>query len=553
MGEGPVNGMRTGRSRRRWHRSYTAVLAAGALAVGGAASATIASASTSSAGAGGSAAPRQRRRTGCGGREHHNADQAPRRHLPGERVLRPLLRDVPERDEPVRRAVHAARTRRGRTTSSTQGSAAREPADQQPERMPRQPVNPRRLDPANINDVLTCDQDHGYTDEQKAFDGGADGQVRRDVGTGAATSPTGQPCGKSIVMDYYDGNTVTGLWNYAQHFAMSDNSFGTTFGPSTPGAINLVSGQTGGVGTDDQRRRHRRRHGRRRQRRHRSSATPSRTTTTARPATRVALTGQNIGDLLNAAGVTWGWFQGGFRPTTSFAARPAAPADQHVHPDQFKGKFAAPARPGLCNAVHRRRIGDRRHAAQYGNKDDYIPHHEPFQYYASTANPHHLPPTVDGDDRPHRPGQPPVRPDRLRSLVGASRTATVARPPARGQLPQGARRTRTATPATPTRSTSSTSSSTTINALEHSPDWSSTAVIIAYDDSDGWYDHVQWRRSVNPSAATPPTQDSSPAPACAATSPAAARRPTRTAAATARACRCWSSRRGRSATTSTTR
>src|SRR6516162_8338492 len=27
-------------------------------------------------------------------------------------------------------------------------------------------VNPRRLDPANINDLLTCDQDHGYTDEQ---------------------------------------------------------------------------------------------------------------------------------------------------------------------------------------------------------------------------------------------------------------------------------------------------------------------------------------------------------------------------------------------------
>jgi phospholipase C len=27
---------------------------------------------------------------------------------------------------------------------------------------------------------------------------------------------------------------------------------------------------------------------------------------------------------------------------------------------------------------------------QYGYKDDYIAHHEPFQYYASTANPHHL-------------------------------------------------------------------------------------------------------------------------------------------------------------------
>ena len=29
-----------------------------------------------------------------------------------------------------------------------------------------------------------------------------------------------------------------------------------------------------------------------------------------------------------------------------------------------------------------------------------------------------------------------------------------------------------------------------INALEKTPDWSSTAVIVNYDDSDGWYDHV---------------------------------------------------------------
>jgi phospholipase C len=49
------------------------------------------------------------------------------------------------------------------------------------------------------------------------------------------------------VLNYYDGNTVTGLWNYAQHFAVSDNSWGTTFGPSSPGAINLASGNTGGV------------------------------------------------------------------------------------------------------------------------------------------------------------------------------------------------------------------------------------------------------------------------------------------------------------------
>jgi phospholipase C len=30
----------------------------------------------------------------------------------------------------------------------------------------------------------------------------------------------------------------------------------------------------------------------------------------------------------------------------------------------------------------------------------------------------------------------------------------------------------------------------TINALQKTPAWGSTAVVIAYDDSDGWYDHV---------------------------------------------------------------
>src|SRR5215475_14366254 len=103
-------------------------------------------------------------------------------------------------------------------------------------------VNPRRLDPANINDVLTCDQDHNYNDEQKAFNGGAMDKFVTTVGTdGSSKSPTGQPCHASDVMNYYDGNTVTAMWNYAQHYAMSDNSFSTTFGPSSPGAINLVS------------------------------------------------------------------------------------------------------------------------------------------------------------------------------------------------------------------------------------------------------------------------------------------------------------------------
>ncbi len=48
-------------------------------------------------------------------------------------------------------------------------------------------------------------------------------------------------------MGYFDGNTVTALWNYAQHYSLNDNFFGNTFGPSTPGHINLISGLTHGA------------------------------------------------------------------------------------------------------------------------------------------------------------------------------------------------------------------------------------------------------------------------------------------------------------------
>ena len=62
-----------------------------------------------------------------------------------------------------------------------------------------------------------------------------------------ADAPPSQVTTTALTMGYYDGNTVTALWNYAQNFAMSDNSYGTTFGPSTVGAINLISGQTNGI------------------------------------------------------------------------------------------------------------------------------------------------------------------------------------------------------------------------------------------------------------------------------------------------------------------
>ncbi len=103
--------------------------------------------------------------------------------------------------------------------------------------------NPNASNPMRLgrSQAATCDQDHDYTDEQKAFNHGLMDKFVEFAGN------DGAGCDPKVVMDYFDGNTVTALWNYAQYFAMSDNSFGTTFGPSTPGALNLVSGQTHGA------------------------------------------------------------------------------------------------------------------------------------------------------------------------------------------------------------------------------------------------------------------------------------------------------------------
>ncbi len=109
-------------------------------------------------------------------------------------------------------------------------------------------TNPFRLDRSQ---AATADQNHNYGPEQAAFHGGLMDLFPKSVGV-AGAPPTGS-LGQTVVtttglnMGYYDGNTVTALWNYAQQFAMSDNSYSTTFGPSTPGALNLVSGQLNGV------------------------------------------------------------------------------------------------------------------------------------------------------------------------------------------------------------------------------------------------------------------------------------------------------------------
>jgi phospholipase C len=51
-------------------------------------------------------------------------------------------------------------------------------------------------------------------------------------------------------MAYFDGNTVGArCGRYAQNYALNDNAWTTNFGPSTPGAINLISGSDERIGT----------------------------------------------------------------------------------------------------------------------------------------------------------------------------------------------------------------------------------------------------------------------------------------------------------------
>ncbi len=394
-------------------------------------------------------------------------------------------------------------------------------------------VNPRRYSPTAIGDVLTCDQDHNYSDEQKAFDKGAMDKFPQTVGQGAGNSPTGTPCVAGDVMNYYDGNTTTALWNYAQRYSMSDNSYGTTFGPSSPGAVNLVSGDTGAVDMNHTAN-------------NPSIATPGSPnadltadgqggyslTSDAQPywddcSTRdaVAMSGQNIGDELNAQGLSWGWFQGGFRPTTSFADAAAAtghagqPTSTFIA-DEFKnGGFSASvphsSNQAICNAVHPVGAGLQSPltsgTGQYGYKDDYIPHHEPFDYYATTANPHHLTLPTNGqgvvpvkalrtigtDTQHYVDGKPQF--DTPNHQYDTSDFDQLVSAIHSGDLPPSSLPAVSFLKAPGYQDGHAAYSDpideqrfvvAEINALQQTPDWKSTAVIVSYDDSDGWYDHA---------------------------------------------------------------
>jgi phospholipase C len=309
-------------------------------------------------------------------------------------------------------------------------------------------VNPFRLD---RSEAATADQDHDYTPEQQAFRGGLMDSFPQYTGTPGPppSSTTGLTTG--LVMGYYDGNTVTALWNYAQRYAMSDNSFDTNFGPSTPGAINLVSGQTNGITDmsnaggdviDD------------------GSggftlisdADPVGDKCSTTTGALVQFGGQNVGDLLNDKGITWGFFEGGFNLQTK-------------NPNGSTG----------CARSHTSTITK-------SAKADYIPHHQPFQYYKSTANPMHLRPTsvsmigVDGDQANHQYDS-----DDFFAAVKNGNMPAVSFLKAPGYQDGHAGY------SDPLDEQNWIVE--VINFLQQTPEWKSTAIVIAYDDSDGWYDH----------------------------------------------------------------
>jgi phospholipase C len=299
-------------------------------------------------------------------------------------------------------------------------------------------VNPSRLDRSQ---AITCDMNHEYTAEQKAYNGGL---LDKFVEFASSTdSGCTDPIHKKQVMGYYDGNTVTALWNYAQHYAVSDNSFNAVFGPSTPGHLNLVSGQTYGASPSN------------------ISDNVANGTVIGDPdpnlddcgkAPKVSMTGKNVGDLLNEKSITWGWFQGGFKPTNKTAA---------------DGK-------AVCASEHKNINGTM--------VKDYSPHHQPFQYYNSTANPHHLPPSsiamIGKTDQANHQYD-------LTDFWSAAQAGNL---PAVSFLK--AAKYQDGHPGYSDPLDEQNFLVNTINNLQKLPQWNSTAVIIAYDDSDGWYDHV---------------------------------------------------------------
>ena len=329
---------------------------------------------------------------------------------------------------------------------------------------------PFRLDRTQAN---TADQNHAYTAEEMAYNGGKADLFPKYTGKGTAGS-AGSFGTKGQVMGYFDGNTVTAMWRYAQRFAMSDNAFTDTYGPSTPGALEVISGQTNGM---------------------KIIATSKPPSTVDKvgywvndgaggismvndvdpaydvcsvPKDQAMMTGKNIGDLLNAANISWGGFMGGFDLGIT-NANGTTDCKRSTRSDV------------VANTIV-----------------DYIAHHNWFQYYASTANPKHDRPasvaaighTLQADGATKDPANHQYD---LKDFYTAVQAGNF---PAVSYLKLPAYQDGHAGYSDPLDEQDGTVQ--VINFLQQQPDWKSTAVVIAWDDSDGWYDH-RFAKVTNPS------------------------------------------------------
>jgi hypothetical protein len=243
--------------------------------------------------------------------------------------------------------------------------------------------------------VGTKDQGHNESPEESAYDNTKMDGFPAWVGT-AGPPPAGITT-TALVMGYFDGNTVTGLWNYAQYFAMNDNSYTSQFGPSTPGAINLIAGQANGVSAvnsnvvDSM--------GNLIHPTHEAFADPSNNpgnltvigdgdplydVCSNSAIDQVTMAGRNIGDLLNLAGVTWGWFEGGFdltitNPNNTSGCLDAG--DGARCPVHVNGLHSPPPAVPILR-VHAQSDA---HAPGFGRSDR--PQFRPWYHYAGAGQP----------------------------------------------------------------------------------------------------------------------------------------------------------------------
>ncbi len=331
-------------------------------------------------------------------------------------------------------------------------------------------AEPFRLDRTQ---AATASQDHRYTAEQQAYHAGKADLFPQYTGK-ATAGGVGAFGTKGQVMGYYDGNTVTALWYYAQHFAMNDNAYADTYGPSTPGMLNLVSGQTNGMRIVA------------------ASKNPSTLAAVSYyigdgaggltmindvdpgydvcsvPKDQAMMTGKNIGDLLNAGRVTWGGFMGGFNLAIK-------------NPN---------GTTGCKRSTHSAVVG--------ADVVDYIAHHNWFQYYATTANPSHARPSatqaIGHTFLPDGKTQDPA--NHQYDLTDFQATVKAGNFPAVSFIKLPAYQDGHAGYSDPLDEQAGTV--TLINFLQQQPGWKDTAVIITWDDSDGWYDHA-FARPTSPS------------------------------------------------------